>query len=542
MLSSKYVIKSLAVKTNNVQTENCSAVNINTYYLKNLKKLGINKPIPNYTLDVNGNINLTGLLLRNGLPYHMGDGFWNKYGNDIHNTNSGRVEINPKCTFALLSEANIELSNNTIFIVKNSTVDPYLVTSEEFATLRGSKTTTTIQNQLDSNELYILTIDTRTSQITFQQSGTILTTSISNNFSLPNYSVGVLKCIGLTTSPQPNIISALIVNNDITNSTISNSKLVNYTISGIPLGSNLYGLTFGSGLSLLSGSNSYNGSSTQTVSVNNIVPSMIQAGYYTGSISTKFVLQDGDLGDATATSLNVTNTVIAGTLAVTGASTLTGLLNANGGTSTTTINASSTLAVTGASTLTGLLNANGGTSTTTINASSTLAVTGASTLTGLLNANGGTSTTTISASSTLAVTGVSTLTGLLNANGGINIGASIFTVNASTGNTVTAGTVTATSGFVSGSDYRIKSDIEDLDEKYSVDNLRPIKFKNTLTSKQDIGLIAHELEEHYPFLVTGKKDGEEYQSVNYIGLIGILIHEIKNLKKEIKELKYLLDP
>ena len=98
-------------------------------------------------------------------------------------------------------------------------------------------------------------------------------------------------------------------------------------------------------------------------------------------------------------------------------------------------------------------------------------------------------------------------------------------------------TVTAIGGFVSGSDYRIKSDIEDLDDKYSVDNLRPVKFKNTLASKQDIGLIAHELEEHYPFLVTGEKDGEEYQSVNYIGLIGILIHEIKNLKKEVKELK-----
>jgi hypothetical protein len=38
-------------------------------------------------------------------------------------------------------------------------------------------------------------------------------------------------------------------------------------------------------------------------------------------------------------------------------------------------------------------------------------------------------------------------------------------------------------------------------------------------------------------LVTGEKDGEEYQSVNYIGLMGILIKEIQELKKENKKLK-----
>jgi len=38
-------------------------------------------------------------------------------------------------------------------------------------------------------------------------------------------------------------------------------------------------------------------------------------------------------------------------------------------------------------------------------------------------------------------------------------------------------------------------------------------------------------------LVTGEKDGEEMQSVNYIGLIPILINEIKMLKKELYDLK-----
>ena len=37
----------------------------------------------------------------------------------------------------------------------------------------------------------------------------------------------------------------------------------------------------------------------------------------------------------------------------------------------------------------------------------------------------------------------------------------------------------------------------------------------------------------YPFLVEGQKDGDNMQSVNYIGLIGVLIKEIQELKKRV---------
>jgi hypothetical protein len=52
-----------------------------------------------------------------------------------------------------------------------------------------------------------------------------------------------------------------------------------------------------------------------------------------------------------------------------------------------------------------------------------------------------------------------------------------------------------------------------------------------------MGLIAHELQEVFPFLVHGEKDGKDYQSINYTGLIPLLINEIQNLKKEIQILK-----
>ena len=68
-------------------------------------------------------------------------------------------------------------------------------------------------------------------------------------------------------------------------------------------------------------------------------------------------------------------------------------------------------------------------------------------------------------------------------------------------------------------------------DNYNTDNLRPVIYTYTPTEKVNIGLIAHELQEYYPFLVEGEKDSEHYQSINYLGLIGLLIKEIQELKK-----------
>jgi hypothetical protein len=53
--------------------------------------------------------------------------------------------------------------------------------------------------------------------------------------------------------------------------------------------------------------------------------------------------------------------------------------------------------------------------------------------------------------------------------------------------------------------------------------------------------LAHEVKEIYPYLVKGQKDGKDLQSVNYTGLIPILIKEIKDLKNEVKDLKTKLN-
>jgi len=91
--------------------------------------------------------------------------------------------------------------------------------------------------------------------------------------------------------------------------------------------------------------------------------------------------------------------------------------------------------------------------------------------------------------------------------------------------------------FPTPSDYRIKNDVAALDETFTIDNLRPVKYLQTLINKTRYGVIAHELQLYYPDLVVGEKDGEDLQYVNYTGLIAILINEIKRLKQEVLELE-----
>ena len=111
--------------------------------------------------------------------------------------------------------------------------------------------------------------------------------------------------------------------------------------------------------------------------------------------------------------------------------------------------------------------------------------------------------------------------------------------NSGSNNTIICGgNFTATGNITAGSDYRIKKDITPLNTAtYSVDNLNPVQFKFKQSDKESIGLIAHELQEHFPFLVEGTKDGKEIQSVNYIGLIGVLIKEIQELKHRVAKLE-----
>ena len=168
---------------------------------------------------------------------------------------------------------------------------------------------------------------------------------------------------------------------------------------------------------------------------------------------------------------------------------------------------------------------------------------------------------------TLVVTGVTSITnetqsnstteGALKVSGGVGIASNLYVGGATmlsstlgvTGATTLSstlnvtGTVTANS-FNASSDYRLKENIEKLNiADCSVDNLNPVSYILKTNKEPHLGFLAHELQEYFPTAVTGVKDGETMQTVNYLELIPVLVKEIQQLKKEVtllkKEVEYL---
>lgn len=92
--------------------------------------------------------------------------------------------------------------------------------------------------------------------------------------------------------------------------------------------------------------------------------------------------------------------------------------------------------------------------------------------------------------------------------------------------------------FNSTSDERIKENIEIFDNALeTINSLRGVNFIWKNSQEPSIGVIAQELQQVLPQLV---KDGE-IKSVNYNGLIGVLIEAVKELSAEVKELKTQLN-
>ncbi|NDE13546.1 tail fiber domain-containing protein [bacterium] len=123
------------------------------------------------------------------------------------------------------------------------------------------------------------------------------------------------------------------------------------------------------------------------------------------------------------------------------------------------------------------------------------------------------------------------------------ITASLNTITPSGGTLVLNGGMTATgsisaASFNTTSDYRIKTAVRDFStDTITVDTLRPRFYHNEVTGKDEVGFLAHEVQEAYPFLTTGEKDGEQNQSLNYQGIIGILVREIQEIKQRLAVLE-----
>lgn len=102
-----------------------------------------------------------------------------------------------------------------------------------------------------------------------------------------------------------------------------------------------------------------------------------------------------------------------------------------------------------------------------------------------------------------------------------------------TGNVAVTGDVSATN-FNSTSDIILKQDVSVIDNALEmISQLEGVSWKWKETLKPSLGVTAQNVEEVAPELVSNG----DHKSVNYNGLIGILIEAVKELKSEVDELK-----
>jgi hypothetical protein len=108
-----------------------------------------------------------------------------------------------------------------------------------------------------------------------------------------------------------------------------------------------------------------------------------------------------------------------------------------------------------------------------------------------------------------------------------------FGVTTPTTKVQVAGNVTAVD-FNSTSDFSLKENITTVDNALQkIESIRGVKFSWKETKSYSYGVIAQEVEDIAPELVHGTNT----KTVNYNGIIGILIEAVKEQQKQINTLK-----
>ena len=105
------------------------------------------------------------------------------------------------------------------------------------------------------------------------------------------------------------------------------------------------------------------------------------------------------------------------------------------------------------------------------------------------------------------------------------------------GDLLITGVITATD-FNSASDIRLKENIQKIDNPIDkIIKIDGVTFDWKSDSKPSMGVIAQNIEEVLPQLV----NGEDSKTVNYNGIIGLLVECVKNQQKQIDDLNIRFD-
>ena len=109
-----------------------------------------------------------------------------------------------------------------------------------------------------------------------------------------------------------------------------------------------------------------------------------------------------------------------------------------------------------------------------------------------------------------------------------------YNPNGAVGSIKTTGSATQ---FNTSSDYRLKKDLKDFDGLDKVSKIPVYDFKWKVDDSSSYGVMAHELQEVLPDAVSGEKDGEEMQGVDYSKIVPLLIKSIQELEAKVKILE-----
>lgn len=109
-----------------------------------------------------------------------------------------------------------------------------------------------------------------------------------------------------------------------------------------------------------------------------------------------------------------------------------------------------------------------------------------------------------------------------------------FYNNGSVGSISTNGSTTS---YNVTSDYRLKQDLKPINGLDIVNKIKVYDYQWKTDKTRMDGVLAHELQEVLPYAVTGVKDGEQMQSVDYSKIVPVLIQAIKDQQVQIEQLK-----
>ena len=102
------------------------------------------------------------------------------------------------------------------------------------------------------------------------------------------------------------------------------------------------------------------------------------------------------------------------------------------------------------------------------------------------------------------------------------------------------GTCTASGDLAAFSDITLKEDIYQIENALEkVNKLRGVHFTRKATQQKEIGVVANEVEKIVPELVGQQKDTElgTIKTMKYANTVGLLIEAVKELSKQVEELK-----